>query len=97
MILLVSRSCHKLSMKGLHRMLLQIDEDVWRIAVGDDYLDAGIGYVVSGLYFRCHAASAVTALAGKDVLTDVTVVINRWDDAGGRLARVTIVDAIHIT
>ena len=56
-------------------MLLQIDEDVWRIAVGDDYLDAGIGYVVSGLYFRCHAASAVTALAGKDVLTDVTVVL----------------------
>jgi len=32
-------------------MLLQIDEDVWRIAVGDDYLDAGIGYVVSGLTF----------------------------------------------
>ena len=28
-------------MKGLHRMFLQIDEDVWRIAVGNDYLDAG--------------------------------------------------------
>ena len=84
-------------MKGLHRMLLQVDEDVWRVAVGDDHLDAGIGYIVGGLYFRCHTASAVTALAGKDVLTDVTVVINRWDDAGGRLAWVAIVNAIHIT
>ena len=60
-------------------------------------MNADIGYIVGGLYFRCHAASAVTALAGKDVLTDVTVVINRWDDAGGRLAWVAIVDAIHIT
>ena len=34
-------------MKGFHRMLLQIDEDVWRIAVGDDYLDAGIGYILA--------------------------------------------------
>ena len=84
-------------MKGLHRMLLQVDEDVWRIAVGDDYLDAGIGYVVSGLYFRSHAASAVTALAGKDVLADVAGVLYRWDDAGGRLAWVAIVNAIHIT
>ena len=72
-------------MKGLHRMFLQIDENVWRIAVCDDHLDAGIGYVVGGLYFRSHAASAVAALAGKDVLADVAVVINRWDDAGGRL------------
>ena len=78
-------------------MLLQIDEDVWRITVGDDYFDAGIGYIVGGLYFRSHTASAVAALAGKDVLADVTVVINRWDDAGGRLAWGTIVDAIHIT
>ena len=84
-------------MKGLHRMLLQVDENVWRIAVGDDYLDAGIGYIVGGLYFRCHAASAVTALTGKDVFADVSVVIYRWDDAGGRLAWVTIVNAIHIT
>ena len=30
-------------MKGLHRMLLQVDEDVWRIAISDDDLDAGIG------------------------------------------------------
>ena len=78
-------------------MLLQIDENVWGVAVGDDYLDAGIGYIVGGLYFRCHAASAVAALAGKDVLADVAVVINRWDDAGGRLAWGAIVDAIHIT
>ena len=84
-------------MKGLHRMFLQIDEDVWRVAIGDDYLDAGIGYIVGGLYFWCHAASAVTALAGKDVLADIAVVINRWDDAGGRFAWVAIVDAIHIT
>ena len=84
-------------MKGLHRMLLQIDEDVWRVAVGDDYLDAGIGYVVSGLYFRSHTASAVAALAGKDILADVAVVIYGWDDAGGRLAWVAIVNAIHIT
>ena len=83
-------------MKGLHRMLLQVDENVWRITVGDDYLDAGIGYIVGGFYFRCHAASAVTALAGKDVFADVSVVINRWDDAGGRLAWVAIVNAIHI-
>ena len=78
-------------------MLLQVDEDVWRIAVGDDYFDAGIGYVVSGLYFRSHTASTVAALAGKDILADVAVVINRWDDAGGRLAWVAIVNAIHIT
>ena len=84
-------------MKGLHRMFLQIDEDVWRIAVGDDYLDAGIGYIVGGLYLWCHTASAVTALAGKDVLADVAVVIYRWDDAGGWLARVAIVNDIHIT
>ena len=84
-------------MKGLHRMLLQVDEDVWRVAVGDDYLDAGISYVVGGFYFRSHSASAVTALAGKDVLADVTVVINRWDDAGARLAWVAIVNAIHST
>ena len=72
-------------MKGLHRMLLQIDEDVWRIAVGDDYLDAGIGYIVGGLYFGSHAASAVATLARrKDILADVAVVINRRDDAGGR-------------
>ena len=77
-------------------MLLQVDEDVWRITVGDDYLDAGIGYIVGGFYFRSHSASAVTALAGKDVLADVAVVIYRWDDAGGRLTWVTIVDAIHI-
>ena len=62
-----------------------------------DYLDAGIGYIVGGLYFRSHTASAVTALAGKDILTDVAVVINRWDDAGGRLVWVAIVNAIHIT
>ena len=24
-------------------MLLQVDEDVWRVAIGDDHLDAGIG------------------------------------------------------
>ena len=83
-------------MKGLHWMLLQVDEDVWRITVGDDYLDAGIGYIVGGFYFRSHSASAVTALAGKDVLADVAVVIYRWDDAGGRLAWVAIVNAIHI-
>ena len=59
-------------------MFLQIDENVWRIAVGDDHLDAGIGYVVGGLYFRCHTASAVAALASKDILADVAVVINRW-------------------
>ena len=94
--MLFLRSCHKLGMKGLHRMLLQVDEDVWRITIGDDHLDAGIGYIVGGLYFRCHTASAVTALAGKNVLADVAVVINRWDDAGGRLAWVAIVDAIHI-
>ena len=61
--MLFLRSCHKLGMKGLHRMLLQVDEDVWRITIGDDHLDAGIGYIVGGLYFRSHAASAVTALA----------------------------------
>ena len=94
--MLFLRSCHKLGMKGLHRMLLQVDEDVWRIAVGDDYLDAGIGYIVGGLYFRSHAASAMAALAGKDVLADVAVVINRWDDAGGWLAWVAFVNAIHI-
>jgi hypothetical protein len=37
----------QISMKGLHRMLLQIDEDVWRIAVGDDYLDAGIRHILA--------------------------------------------------
>ena len=78
-------------------MLLQVDENVWRVAVGDDYLDAGIGYVVGSLYFRCHTASAMAALAGKDVLADVAVVIYRWDDAGGWLAWVAIVNAIHIT
>ena len=96
-MLLLFWSCHKLGMKGLHRMFLQVDEDVWRVAVGDDYLDAGIGNIVGGLYLLSHAASAVTALAGKDVFADVSVVINRWDDAGGRLAWVTIVNAIHIT
>ena len=84
-------------MKGLHRMLLQIDEYVWRVAIGDDYLDAGIGYVVGGLHFRSHATSAVAALAGKNVLADIAVVINRWDNAGGRLAWIAIVNAIHIT
>ena len=84
-------------MKGLHRMLLQVDEDVWRVAIGDDYLDAGIGYVVGGFHFRSHAASAVAALAGKNVLADIAVVINRWDNAGGRLAWIAIVDAVHIT
>ena len=78
-------------------MLFEVDEDVWGITIGNDHLDAGIRYILGGLYFRCHAASAVAALAGKDVLTDVTVVINRWDDAGGRLAWIAIVDAVHIT
>ena len=48
-------------------MLLQIDEDVWRVAVGDDYLDAGIGYVVGGFYFRSHAASAVATEGDQQV------------------------------
>ena len=46
-MLILLWSCHKLGMKGFHRMFLQIDENVWRIAVGDDYLDAGIGYIVA--------------------------------------------------
>ena len=83
-------------MKGLHRMFFQVDEDVWRVAVGDDYLDSGIGHIVGGFYFRSHSAPAVTALAGKDVFADVSVVIYRWDDAGGRLAWVAIVNAIYI-
>ena len=28
-------------------MLLQVDEDIGHIAIGDDYLDAGIGYILA--------------------------------------------------
>ena len=94
--MLFLRSCHKLSMKGLHRMLLQIDEDVWRVAVGDDYLDAGIGYIVGGLQLGNHAASAVAALLIAHIFTHISVVIYRRDDARGWERWVAIVNAIHI-
>ena len=71
-------------MKGFHRMLLQIDEDVWCIAVGDDYLDAGIGYILGGLLFGNHAASTMATLLVAHILAHVSVVIYRRDDAGGR-------------
>ena len=83
-------------MKGLHRMLLQVDEDVWRIAIGNDDLDAGIGNFLGGLCLRCHTATAMTALAGLYVFADVAIIIYRWDDACMRLAGIAVVDSVHI-
>lgn len=77
-------------------MLLQVDEDVGRIAVGDDYLDAGIRYILGGLQFGNHAASAVAALLIAHIFAHISVVIYRRDDARGWERWVAIVNAIHI-
>ena len=70
-------------MKGLHRMLLQIDEDVWRLAIGDDDLDARIGYILCGLQLGDHTTSAMAAFLVTHILAHVSVVIYRRDDARG--------------
>ena len=44
-----SWSCHKLGVKGFHRAFLQVNEDIGRVAIGYDDLDAGIGHIVGGL------------------------------------------------
>ena len=55
---LVLRSCHKLGVESFERMLGEVDEDVWSVAVGNDNLDAGIGNLVGCLHLRLHATSA---------------------------------------
>ena len=77
-------------------MFLQSDEDVWRVAVGYDDLDASLCHLLRCVSLRGHAATAVAALAGLDILADVSVVVNRRYDASVRVARVAVVDAIHI-
>ena len=96
MLLLSFRSCHKLGVESFERMLGEVDEDVWSVAVGNDNLDAGIGNLVGCLHLRLHATSAHAALISRDILADVAVVVYRWDDASVRILRVAIVYTIHI-
>ena len=56
-------------MKGLHRMFLQVDEDVWRIAVGDDYLempDIETRYS-QRIFSRLVSAYSILRLFGDDI------------------------------
>lgn len=77
-------------------MLLQVDEDVGRVTVGDDDLDARIGYILCGLQLGDHATSAMTALLLTYIFAYVSVVIYRRDDARGWERWGAIVNAIHI-
>ena len=54
-------------------MLLQVDEDIGHIAIGDDHLDAGISDILCGLQLGNHAASAMATFLVAHILAHPTI------------------------
>ena len=84
---------------GVHcrlRFLNKVGKDIVGLAIGNDNLYSFVGNLTGNVNFGNHSATTEVALAGLDILTEVTVVVDHRDNTRVSVGRITIIYSVDI-